>query len=204
MEHKAPYALVGLFVCLCVATLVGFVIWMQGDAQRNSVNYTVMFPESVSGLEQGAQVMYRGVRVGKVEDLRLPPGGDSYIRVDIRIRNDVPVRDSTKAELSRTSLAGIVNLNINAPKDGDTESAPRIAGEKYPVIEGQKSALETALKDVPAITRDLRNLTGKANQSIDDFRGSFVGKLMGQKTPEQKRRDALKKQIPQTPPQYQK
>lgn len=191
MEHKAPYALVGLFVCACIASLVGFTIWTQGGSDKDYAFYTVMFPDSVTGLEEGAQVMYRGVRVGTVEGLRLPPADDPYIRVDIRINNEVPVHDSTKAELSRTSLAGIVNLSLSAPAKGDKEPAPRIASEQYPVIEGQKSALETALKDVPAITRDLRNLTGKANQSIDNFQGSFVGKLMGQKKPEDQKKEPV-------------
>lgn len=181
MEHKAPYALVGLFVCACVAALVGFVLWSQGSHEKNYTRYTVLFPESVSGLEAGAQVLYRGIRVGKVEGLRLPPGDQGDIRVDIRMRDDVPVRESTRAELARMSLTGIVNLNITAPDEGDVSAPPRVSGERYPVIAGQKSAFESALKDVPAITRELRSFTGKANESLDDFRGSFVGKLLGQK-----------------------
>jgi len=185
MEHKAPYALVGLFVCVCIAALVGFVIWSQGSHDKDYARYTILFPESVSGLEEGAQVLYRGIRVGKVEDLRLPPVGDSNVRVDIRMDKSVPVRETSHAELARMNLTGVVNLNITAPERPDDKPAPRIAGEQYPVIMGQKSALETALKDVPAITRELRSFTGKANDSLDDFRGSFVGKILGQQKEEQ-------------------
>lgn len=193
MEHKAPYAFVGFFVCLCIAAMVGFTVWMQGGREKNYAAYTVLVPDSVSGLEVGAQVLYRGIRVGKVENMRLPPVDDPNVRVDIRIRDDVPVRSSTYAELARMSLTGIVSLNITAPKVGDNEPAPRIASEPYPLIEGRKSALETALKDVPAITRELRSFSGKLNEGIDDFQGSFMGRLMGQ------RKDKLDEKNPQTP-----
>lgn len=186
MEHKAPYALVGLFVCLCIAGMIGFVVWSQGGREKDYLPYTVLMPDSVSGLEVGAQVLYRGIRVGKVEKLRLPPSDDSNVRVDIRMRNDVPVHKTTRAELARMSLTGIVNVNITAPEAGDKDAALRMAGESKPIILGQKSALETALKDVPAITKQLRSFTGKANESLDDFRGSFVGKIMGQGKDEEK------------------
>jgi|GEM_PF-2611386 len=181
MEHKAPYALVGFFVCLCIASMVGLSVWMQGDREKDYAAYTVLMPESVSGLEVGAQVLYRGIRVGKVEKLRLPQADDPNVRVDISLRNDVPVRKTTHAELARMSITGVVSLNIEAPQAGDTQAPTRMAGEVYPIIEGRKSAFETAMKDVPAITRELRNFSGKLNESMDGFQGSFVGRLMGQK-----------------------
>lgn len=187
MEHKAPYAFVGFFVCLCIAAMVGFTVWMQGSHEKDYVPYTILMPDSVSGLEEGAQVLYRGIRVGKVEKLRLPPEGDDEVRVDIRIRNDVPVHKTTHAELARMSITGVVNLNITAPEANDAEPPLQVAGEPNPIIEGRKSPLENALKDVPAITSQLRSVTGKLNQGIDNFQGSFVGKIMGQKKPEDKK-----------------
>jgi phospholipid/cholesterol/gamma-HCH transport system substrate-binding protein len=204
MEHKAPYALVGLFVCLCVAALVGFTVWAQGNYTRDYTAYTVLMPDSVGGLDVGAQVQFRGINVGKVQKLRLPPPGDPNVRVDIRMRADVPVHPSTHAEIAHTSLTGIVSLNITAADEGDTAPPMRVADEVNPVIMGKKSPLESALKDVPAITHELRNLTGKANESLDDFRGSFVGKLMGQKDPDKKqtRPAPQKKAAPVQAPQY--
>ena len=208
MEHKAPYALVGFFVCLCIAGMVGMSVWMKGDREKDYTSYTVLMPESVSGLEEGAQVLYRGIRVGKVEKLRLPQVDDSDVRVDIRLRNDVPVRKTSHAELARMSITGIVSLNIAAPETGDTEAPQRIAGEPYPVIVGQKSAFEAAMKDVPAITRQLRSFSGKLNESMDHFQGSFVGRLMGQKkeAPEDRPQDgsmktATPKPLPRPQPQ---
>lgn len=180
MEHKAPYAFIGFFVCLCIAVMIGFTVWVQGENQKDYIPYTILMPDSVSGLEAGSQVLYRGIRVGKVEGLRLPVADDPNVRVDIRLRNDVPVYKTTQAELARTSITGLVSLNITAPEKGDTLPPLQVAGETYPVIMGRKSALETALKDVPVITKQLRNFTGKANESLDEFRGSFVGKIMGQ------------------------
>lgn len=180
MEHKAPYALVGLFVCLCVASLVGFVIWVKGGNDKDFVNYTVLFPDSVSGLEEGAQVLYRGVPVGKVEALRLPKEHDDDIRVDIRVKNDVPVHKTSHAELALAGITGVVNVNLTAPEDKDDAAAPeRLAGEPYPIIEGRPSALEAAMKDVPAITHQMKAFSGKLNKSLDNFQGSFLGKMMG-------------------------
>ncbi len=195
MEHKAPYALVGLFVCMCIAGIIGFVVWSQGDSEKDYASYTLLMPDSVSGLEVGAQVLYRGIRVGKVEKMRLPPADDSNVRVDISMRSDVPVHKTTRAELARMSLTGIVNVNITAPDAGDHEPPLRMAGESKPIIQGQKSALETALKDVPVITKQLRSFTGKANESLEDFRGSFVGKIMGQQQDDKKEEKVSPRQM---------
>lgn len=179
MEHKAPYAIAGLFVCLCVAALVFFVIWVRGGNDEAYARYTVLFPDNVSGLEEGAQVLYRGVPVGKVETMRLPQKHADDIRVDIRIRRSVPVHETSHAELALAGITGVVNVNVVAPKEGDTAPPQRLAGEPYPVIQGQPSALEKAMKDVPAITRDLRAFTGDLNKKMDNFEGSFLGGLMG-------------------------
>jgi len=72
MKSKSKAALVGLFVfgsiTLCVLMLL---LFSDGTPFSTNVNYFLYFDKSVKGLNVGAPVMFRGVRIGKVVDISL-------------------------------------------------------------------------------------------------------------------------------------
>lgn len=182
MEHKAPYALVGLFVCALVAALIGFLIWMQGDKEENYANYTVYFTDSVSGLEEGADVDYKGVTVGKVDGMRLAPEDENLVKVDISVKEGTPVKSTSIAKLNMVGVTGLTNLELQPPDKGDKKAPMTKKGEPFPIIEGRPSdlsqALKKAMKDVPNITQELRAFSGKLNDRMEKFDNSFVGKML--------------------------
>ena len=75
METRAPYAIIGLFVLAAIGAVLGFVYWLNntGGLGERRV-YRVQFDTPVSGLLVGASVLFNGIRVGEVTELKLPPG----------------------------------------------------------------------------------------------------------------------------------
>ena len=72
MEIRARYFLVGLFVLVVAAAVVGFIYWLYntgGLAKRT--DYRVSFNGSVSGLAPGSPVLFNGLQVGEVTGLSL-------------------------------------------------------------------------------------------------------------------------------------
>lgn len=86
-------ARVGLFVVLGLATLVAAVLWVGRDAWRPTERVQMRFEGSVWGLQPGAPVVLRGVRVGQVRSIALDGAGTG-----------VPVQ----AELDRGALAPLL------------------------------------------------------------------------------------------------
>jgi phospholipid/cholesterol/gamma-HCH transport system substrate-binding protein len=137
MEKDARYFIVGLFVSATIAALAGFLIWLMGPQDDKNYNfYTIHFTESVSGLEEGANVEYKGVKAGKVLKMRLSPERSDLVRVDIGVRKDIPVRAGTQASLEMLGLTGLVRLQL-ATDPQDKRPPPHPEGEKYPVLQGR-------------------------------------------------------------------
>ena len=72
-----------------------------------------MFDGSVSGLRTGASVLFNGIRVGEVTDLKLDPeqaaAGDRHHR---RSTRRSPVRADTEIGLEFQGLTGIASIAL--------------------------------------------------------------------------------------------
>jgi ABC-type transporter Mla subunit MlaD len=65
------YLRVGLLLVVAVGAVVGLVLWLGGSRINEGVIYETYFRESVTGLDVGAAVKFRGVNVGQVRSVRL-------------------------------------------------------------------------------------------------------------------------------------
>lgn len=168
MEKDAKYFVVGVFVSLCLAGLLAFVIWIAGKHDNHDyVHYTVYFTDSVSGLKEGATVSYKGVDVGKVTNIRLAHERKDLIKADIEVINTTPVRAKTNASLAVLGVTGLVFMDLTTDAD-DTQPVPRIKGEPYPVLQGNGTQLAKLFQDIPAITQQVLEMARKINKLMDD------------------------------------
>ncbi len=72
MSKKANKTLIGVFVVAAIVMLVAAVlIFGSGKFFQKKHEYVAYFEGSVKGLRIGAPVMFRGVRIGEVEDIEL-------------------------------------------------------------------------------------------------------------------------------------
>lgn len=73
MQQKKTYKMVGLFVIIGLAALIGVVL--KYASQRFTTNeddlVVMYFEESIRGLSVGSSVVFKGVEVGKVADISL-------------------------------------------------------------------------------------------------------------------------------------
>lgn len=70
MENKAHALAAGIFTILFGVAMVLALFWFGGSKEKTTA-YLVVTKENVTGLNPQAQVRYRGIRVGKVKDIRL-------------------------------------------------------------------------------------------------------------------------------------
>ena len=89
METRASYVVVGTFVLALFAAAFGVVIFLTRanleDAPRPYMSY---FSGSVTGLQIGSAVRYRGVPVGTVTDIRIDPANVEQVRVVMAIAHN--------------------------------------------------------------------------------------------------------------------
>ena len=152
MEAEARYTFVGASVLVLIAALVAGVVWLKNIGGRgNFEHYAIHFEkQALDGLEIGADVRLRGIKVGRVEDYALSPTALNRVRVKVRVDYRAPVRTNTVAVVTRNFVTGIATITLvnPDPPGGPLEDVPE--GEDYPVIrEGQS---------------DLDEITGRVNR----------------------------------------
>lgn len=144
MEAEARYTFVGASVLVLVAALVAAVVWMNNVGAGGSfARYAIHFErQALDGLEIGADVTLRGIKVGRVEDYALAPNASNRVRVAVRVDRRAPVRTSTVAVVTRNFVTGIAAIAlVNAAPTGEPLTAVP-EGESLPVIAEGRSDLD--------------------------------------------------------------
>lgn len=127
METRANYVLIGTFTLAIVVCVFGFIYWFQnigGTGQR--AIYTIIFDGSVSGLRTGGTVLFNGIRIGEVTDLKLAPDRPKRVVATVSIDKMVPVRADTRVGLEFQGLTGIASVSLS----GGTVTSPALTGTK--------------------------------------------------------------------------
>jgi phospholipid/cholesterol/gamma-HCH transport system substrate-binding protein len=96
--------LVGLAVVVALAVIVAGALWLSESSLGHKEQvYTARF-RTVGGLGVGAPVSLRGVKVGRVEQIRL--GEDNWVEADLKIRTDVDLPARPVVIAASSSLFG--------------------------------------------------------------------------------------------------
>jgi phospholipid/cholesterol/gamma-HCH transport system substrate-binding protein len=126
---------IGLFALLGLILLGGLVIWLRGGRiNQESYQIIVNFAD-VSGLQLGAPVNYRGVRVGQI--VALTPGSNN-VRVTLQIDSaELRIPKDVTIEANRYGLIGEASVDIT-PKVTLSEQALQINPNSQECREKQK------------------------------------------------------------------
>ena len=201
MEADARYTFVGAGVLVLIAALVAAAVWLKNVGDKDEfARYAIHFEQqALDGLEVGATVTLRGIKVGRVEDYALSSTALNRVRVEVRIDRRVSVRTNTVAVVSRNFVTGIAAIAlVNPTPPGELLSEIR-AGERLPVIGEGRSEIDefagrvnrvgdmaaVALNNVNqllsaenrdavmATVRDLRALTAGLNARLEALDGTL-------------------------------
>ncbi|MBQ7177591.1 MAG: MCE family protein [Victivallales bacterium] len=102
MENDKRYTLIGAVVLLAVLIFVILLSSLGGHGLlTGKVEYTLYFNKSVKGLNLGAPVMFRGIRIGKVENIKLVSTDDD---INVNDSSSCPVQVTIEIEPEQLDL----------------------------------------------------------------------------------------------------
>jgi phospholipid/cholesterol/gamma-HCH transport system substrate-binding protein len=154
METQARYSLIGLFTLCVIAGAFAFVYWLRGTggfSERET--YRVVFESPVTGVLPGSPVLFNGIAVGEVTELRLNPVDPSQVVATLSLDRSTPIRSDTQAGLVSQGLMGAPSIALR----GGTPAAPPPGS----------TAGARVLKADPAASQDLSQATRNALQRLD-------------------------------------
>jgi phospholipid/cholesterol/gamma-HCH transport system substrate-binding protein len=175
MENKAHALIAGLFTIVLLAAAVFIGIWLNRD-RVEYVPYQIATKLSVPGLNPQAAVRYRGLDVGKVDDITFDPQVVGQILVHISVKPDTPITQSTFATLGYQGVTGIayVQLDDDGSKPVKLHSTPQQVAriEMRPSLFDQLQTRGLAiLQQTEEVAKRINGMLEPANQKaiLDAF-----------------------------------
>lgn len=163
METRAKHIAVGSFVLAFVVGIAFFVFWLaRFEGEVKYYDYYVRFSGSVSQLRIDSTVLFGGIPVGRVTDVRIDPENSELARVDLSVRAGTPIRVDSKATLELQGIAGGVIVQISR---GSNMAEVLQPGTE---IQAGPSALEQIVRRVPDLLTKVDEITGRVNSLLSD------------------------------------
>ena len=179
METRANYIWVGAVTLAVLAALALFIVWIARWGEGDLKEYDIFFKQSVSGLANGSQVAFSGVPVGQVSEIVLWDKDPEFVRVRIKVKEEVPILVGTTATI-QGSFTGVSTIML----DGARSGAPPISCETtactegVPIIPPKDGGLNALLSNAPLLLERLATLTERLTQLLDDEnQGEIAGIL---------------------------
>ena len=166
METQARYSLIGLLTLCVIAAAFAFVYWLRGAggfSERDT--YQVVFESPVTGVLPGSQVLFNGIAVGEVTELRLNPDDPRQVIATLSLDRSTPIRADTQAGLVSQGLMGAPSIALwggtpTAPPPSSTGGAP-------------------VLKADPAASQDVSQAAREALRRLDTLIAANAEPLHG-------------------------
>lgn len=186
MNPKINYTLVGAFVVVLILSGLAVASWMTHDrSSSNRLPYTTYFYDSVSGLNQQAQVKYRGVPVGHVQKITLVNDPNERVKLKLSLNADAPIRTDTYATLQHQGITGLLFVEL---KSSDSRGTQLVTSKENPAeipsrasrlvqltdsLDDMSDKLGSLLQSFNRVSDQLENMTNsEMRQQILDFMNS--------------------------------
>ncbi len=173
METRAKHVAVGSFVLLFALGIAFFVFWLarfEGEVRYD--RYFVRFAGSVSQLRVNSTVLFGGIPVGRVTDVRIDTENSELARVDLEIRGGTPIRIDSQATIEIQGLAGGVTIQVSR----GSRNADLLPPDSE--ISAGASALEQIVRQVPDLLTQVDEITRRVHALLSDKNRQAFGNAM--------------------------
>jgi phospholipid/cholesterol/gamma-HCH transport system substrate-binding protein len=154
MNPKSETAMVGLFVIIATAILIGTVFVLSGAFGRSTHTYHTFF-QFAGGIETGSSVRYSGgPKIGRVDTVRIDPRDPSRLEVSFRVQAELPIKTDSHVKIMSMSPLGDNHLEI---LPGSAKAALAPEGSQLPA---------DAYVDFNALTTQINQLAPRAQELL--------------------------------------
>lgn len=165
MENRAHALAAGLFIIFLSAALAVAAAWLSGEAVVRE-RYLLVSEVPITGLNPQAAVRYRGVSVGKVENIRLDPDNVHRIFIRIAVDRDVPLGKDVYAQLGYQGLTGLAFVQLS--DEGKQTERLQTSEDNPARIYLRPSALDNIANSGQHLLSNANELAERLNSLLDE------------------------------------
>ncbi len=192
MEYRRAEIRAGIFLLLSFVVLV-LMVFAVSDIQslfKKKKEVKALFQFS-DGIEKNAQVRFSGIKIGKVENIRVAPEYGDKIELTLSVLSDTVIRQDTKAAIKSLGIVGgkYVELSGGSPQsralppDGmiigeeslKLEDLTRMALDVVGKLKNMADNLDRMLGD-PAMAKSLKTTVRNLQEVSDNLKVMTSGK----------------------------
>ena len=181
MNSDTKYAIVGLLTLFLFVGALGFGAYLVGVGRKSAEpsRYSIFFGAfSLAGLQIDSPVTLRGIRVGRVEDLRFVEENIEEVHVTVALDPDTPVKTDTEAEVERNVVTGLAQISLT----GSTQEAPLLrvvpSNQRYPVIKEGKNTLKELASNLPKLLAKFELIADEVSQLLGESNQDKFSKIL--------------------------
>lgn len=164
MEYRRNEIRAGVFLVLSFAILA-VMVFAVSDIQsifRKKREIKALFAFS-DGIEKNAPVRYSGMKIGKVESVRVAPGHHDQIEVALSVYRDTVVKRDAKVAIKTLGLVGGKYVELSG---GTPEAQPLGPND---VLRGEEALkLEDVMKATLDVVAKIRNIALNLDRTLGD------------------------------------
>jgi len=171
-KKKANPAVIGSFVTGAIVLVVaGVMVFSSGKLFTHTFTLVTVFPDTVKGLQVGNAVVFRGVRIGSVKEIKilydksvasvvvpvyLEIVSGTIVGVDLKKLQDPKFENEWKAEIDNVIRAGLrARLEIQSIVTGQMA----VSLDFSPDTPAKLTGVDTRYTEIPALPSVLTRLT---------------------------------------------
>ncbi|MEZ0496007.1 MlaD family protein [Sphingomonas sp. IW22] len=184
METRSNHVLVGAVVLILLAMLALFTVWLARLSGGNEKEYDIFFKQAVDGVNKGSPVSFSGVPSGQVTDIALFKPDPQFVRVRIRVNDDVPVLEGTTATIQGIGFTGVSQVALDgavkgaAPISCPQDSASQACPFGVPVIPTRQGGLGAILNSAPQLLERISTLTERLTELLSDRNQNSIAGIL--------------------------
>jgi phospholipid/cholesterol/gamma-HCH transport system substrate-binding protein len=171
MESRSYALLTGFFTILLGIALAASFIWFRGDTKSYS-SYLVVSKFPVNGLNRQAAVRFRGVEIGKVEDISIDPRDSKVILIRVIVDDSVPITRGTFAQIGYQGLTGIAYVVLD--DDGSNPAPMQYPAGDVARIEVRGNVFDDLAQSSKALLQQASDLLDRLNKIASESSQSRI------------------------------
>lgn len=188
MVSSAQKFRLGIFIVVFSVLMIIFLILVAGSKimEKRDIYYIRYEDTSVSGLQIGGPVKYRGIGIGRVDDITIDAKDVTNIIVTVSVKAETPIKEDMRASLIPIGITGLLQVEITGgSKEASflkTKSFISAGVSTFESISGKaeiiSEKLEQLLNNLAEITNEenrkkINNIINNVDEMITDNQQSI-------------------------------
>ncbi|MCK4311460.1 MAG: MCE family protein [Candidatus Cloacimonetes bacterium] len=167
MVSKAQKLRLGIFILVVSVLMIIFLVLVAGSKimEKRDIYYIKYEDTSVSGLQVGGPVKYRGIGIGRVDDITIDKDDVTNIIVVVSVKSGTPIKEDMRASLIPIGITGLLQVEIT----GGSKEAEFLKPKSYikagvSIFESISGKAEILTQKMELLLNNLAEITNAENR----------------------------------------